>query len=74
MYPRYTNARGRVYNQLVVPESTADISLTSHKCVNDRAGHLGMKKTKASLSQEYSWLSCWKDVEQLFDFATRVNG
>lgn len=63
MYRRYTDARGRVYNQVVVPEKYRRHLLDlAHG--NAWAGHLGIKKTKARLAQEYYWPGCWKDVEQ----------
>lgn len=62
LHRRYENAKGRVYNQVVVPlKYRRNILDLAHS--NAWAGHLGIKKTKAKLAQEFYWPGCWKDVE-----------
>lgn len=63
MYWKYTDASGRVYNQLIVPEKYRR-HLRDLVHGNAWAGHLGIKKTKARLAQEYYWPGCWKGVER----------
>ncbi|XP_075741654.1 uncharacterized protein LOC142791735 [Rhipicephalus microplus] len=62
MYRKYRDAEGRTFDQLLVPEKYRRQFLElAHG--NAWAGHLGIKKTKARLAQDFYWPGCWKDVE-----------
>ncbi|XP_064470077.1 uncharacterized protein LOC135384822 [Ornithodoros turicata] len=63
LYRHYEDRRGKVVDQLMVPESLrGDILKMSHD--NSWAGHLGVRKTKQRLLQEWYWPGCFKDVER----------
>lgn len=62
LYRQYRDRKGKAFDQLVVPQRyRADLLHLAHDC--SWSGHLGIKKTKALLTQEYYWPGCWKDVE-----------
>lgn len=62
LYRQYRDRKGKSFDQLVVPRKyRADLLHLAHDC--SWSGHLGIKKTKARLTQEYYWPGCWKDVE-----------
>ncbi|XP_064484714.1 uncharacterized protein LOC135396973 [Ornithodoros turicata] len=62
LYRHYEDRKGTVTDQLVVPQSLrADILQMCHS--NSWAGHLGVRKTKQRLLQEWYWPGCFKDVE-----------
>ncbi|XP_064474611.1 uncharacterized protein LOC135388765 isoform X1 [Ornithodoros turicata] len=62
LYRYYNDRKGRTLDQLVVPRKyRQDILHLSHAC--SWSGHLGIRKTKDRLLQEYYWPGCFKDVE-----------
>ncbi|XP_064485140.1 uncharacterized protein LOC135397466 [Ornithodoros turicata] len=62
LYRHYEDRNGRVVDQLVVPKSLrADVLHLCHS--NSWAGHLGIRKTKQRLLQEWYWPGCFKDIE-----------
>ncbi|XP_064462613.1 uncharacterized protein LOC135373319 [Ornithodoros turicata] len=62
LYRHYQDRKGVVVDQLVVPKSLRDDVLElCHS--NSWAGHLGSRKTKQRLLQEWYWPGCFKDVE-----------
>lgn len=63
LYRHYRDRKGKVVDQLIVPQSLRQDIL--HLChSNSWAGHLGVRKTKQRLLQEWYWPGCFKDVEQ----------
>ncbi|XP_064467644.1 uncharacterized protein LOC135378518 [Ornithodoros turicata] len=63
LYRHYTDRRGKVVDQLMVPQGLrGDVLKLCHS--NSWAGHLGVRKTKQRLLQEWFWPGCFKDVEQ----------
>lgn len=64
MYRHYRDRKGKVLDQLIVPEKyRKDILDLCHG--NGWSGHLGVNKTKERLLMEYYWPGCFKDVELL---------
>lgn len=62
LYRHYQDRRGTVVDQLVVPKSLrCDVLKLCHS--NSWAGHLGTRKTKQRLLQEWYWPGCFKDIE-----------
>uniref|UniRef100_A0A6G5ABV5 RNA-directed DNA polymerase n=1 Tax=Rhipicephalus microplus TaxID=6941 RepID=A0A6G5ABV5_RHIMP len=62
LYRSYTNAQGRKYEQLLVPQKyRRQLLELAHE--NAWAGHLGIKKSKARVSLQFYWPKCWKDIE-----------
>ncbi|KAM7298704.1 uncharacterized protein ISCGN_019278 [Ixodes scapularis] len=60
---KYRDRKGRDFDQLVIPlRFREDLLRLAHG--NCWSGHLGIRKTKARLMQEYYWPGCWKDVEE----------
>ncbi|XP_064490382.1 uncharacterized protein LOC135401724 [Ornithodoros turicata] len=65
LYRRYQDRKGRLIEQLVVPQKYKnDLLHLAHSA--SWAGHLGVRKTKMRLTQEYYWPGCWKDIEEFF--------
>lgn len=62
LHRQYEDRRGRVFDQLIVPSKyRSDLLQVAHE--NPWSGHLGIKKTKERLLQEYYWPGCFRDVE-----------
>lgn len=62
LFRRYQDRRGVTFDQLIVPTKyRQDLLQLSHG--GGWSGHLGVKKTKARLLQEFYWPSCFRDVE-----------
>ncbi|XP_077538732.1 uncharacterized protein LOC144151500 [Haemaphysalis longicornis] len=62
LYRKYRDRRGVEYDQLVVPQVyRQDLLRLAHG--NSWSGHLGIRKTKDRLLQEYCWPGCFRDVE-----------
>ncbi|XP_077563529.1 uncharacterized protein LOC144179163 [Haemaphysalis longicornis] len=62
LYRKYRDRRGVEYDQLVVPQVyRQDLLRLAHG--NSWLGHLGIRKTKDRLLQEYYWPGCFRDVE-----------
>ncbi|XP_064482847.1 uncharacterized protein LOC135395680 [Ornithodoros turicata] len=62
LYRHYEDRKGRVVDQLIVPKSLRnDVLRLCHD--NSWAGHLGSRKTKQRLLQEWYWPGCFRDVE-----------
>lgn len=63
LYRRYRDRKGVQFDQLVVPEAYRKNLL---HLVHGSAwsGHLGVKKTKDRLLQEYYWPGCFRDAEE----------
>lgn len=62
LYRHYKDRKGRVLDQLVVPQKyRSDLLELSHG--SSWSGHLGIKKTKDRLLQEYYWPGCFRDAE-----------
>lgn len=62
LYRLYKDRKGRVLDQLVVPQKyRSDLLELSHG--SSWSGHLGIKKTKDRLLQEYYWPGCFRDAE-----------
>lgn len=62
-FRRYRDKRGVIYDQLLVPAKyRQDLLRLSHG--DGWSGHLGMRKSKARLLQEFYWPNCFRDVEQ----------
>ncbi|XP_049516909.1 uncharacterized protein LOC119455960 [Dermacentor silvarum] len=62
LYRHYRDRRGRILDQLIVPERyRADLLTLCHG--NGWSGHLGINKTKERLLLEYYWPGCFRDVE-----------
>ncbi|XP_077549467.1 uncharacterized protein LOC144162699 [Haemaphysalis longicornis] len=62
LYRKYRDRRGVEYDQLVVPQVyRQDLLRLAHG--NSWSGHLGIRKTKDRLLQEYYWPGCFRDVE-----------
>lgn len=63
LYRKYVDKRGVMFDQLVVPQAyREDLLRLSHG--SSWAGHLGVKKTKGRLLQEYYWPGCFRDAER----------
>lgn len=64
LYRAYQDRRQRSFEQLVVPAKySEDILRMAH---NSWSEHLGIKKTKARLLQEFYWPGCFHDAEHFF--------
>lgn len=62
-YRKYKDRKGVEFDQLVVPaEFRRDLICLAHG--NSWSGHLGIRKTKDRLLQEYYWPGCFKEVEE----------
>ncbi|XP_077559123.1 uncharacterized protein LOC144174347 [Haemaphysalis longicornis] len=62
LYRKYRDRRGVEFDQLVVPQVyRQDLLRLAHG--NSWSGHLGIRKTKDRLLQEYYWPGCFRDVE-----------
>ncbi|XP_064469850.1 uncharacterized protein LOC135384584 [Ornithodoros turicata] len=62
LYRHYQDRKGKVVEQLIVPQKyRSDLLHLAHS--SSWAGHLGVRKTKLRLTQDYYWPGCWKDVE-----------
>ncbi|KAK8769473.1 hypothetical protein V5799_014060 [Amblyomma americanum] len=62
LYRKYLDRRGVEFDQLIVPQCyRQDLLRLSHG--GSCSGHLGVKKTKDRLLQEYYWPGCFRDVE-----------
>lgn len=62
-YRKYKDRKGVEFDQLVVPTKyRRDLIQLAHG--NSWSGHLGVRKTKDRLLQEYYWPGCFKDVEE----------
>lgn len=63
LYRKYLDRRGVEFDQVVVPQAYRQ-DLLSLVHGESWSGHLGVKKTKNRLLQEYYWPGCFKDVER----------
>lgn len=74
LYRTYLDRRGVEFDQLVVPQAyRQDLLHLVHG--SSWSGHLGVRKTKDRLLQEYYWPGCFRDVErfvQTCDVCQRV--
>ncbi|KAM7313255.1 uncharacterized protein ISCGN_003132 [Ixodes scapularis] len=62
LYRLYKDRKGRNLDQLVVPQKyRSDLLELCHG--SSWSGHLGIKKTKDRLLQEYYWPGCFRDAE-----------
>ncbi|XP_077492320.1 uncharacterized protein LOC144103494 [Amblyomma americanum] len=64
LYRRYHDRRGVQFDQLVVPKRyRRDLLHLVHG--SSWSGHLGLRKTKDRLLQEFYWPGCFREVENL---------
>ncbi|XP_029832045.3 uncharacterized protein LOC115316745 [Ixodes scapularis] len=63
-YRKYKDRKGIEFDQLVVPAKyRRDLIHLAHG--NSWSGHLGVRKTKDRLLQEFYWPGCFKEVEEV---------